>query len=119
MTPLEKPLLIYDGDCGFCQRSITRWKKITKDRIDYAPYQDVSYKYPQIPYEDFEKAVQLVEPDGHISSGAEAVFKSLATRSRFFKLIVWKYKHVPGFAAVNEWIYRFVARHRKPSTCPP
>jgi len=116
---LQKPLLIYDGDCGFCQRWITRWKKITKDRVDYATSQDVGNQFPQIPKEHYEKSVQLVQIDGTVSSGADAVFRTLAMRSFFWKIGLWKYKHVPGFAAVSEWVYRFVAKHRKSSSCPP
>ena len=113
----EKPLLIYDGDCGFCKKWIARWKKITKDHVEYAASQDVSYKYPQISREEFERAVQLIEPDGRIFSGAEAAFRTLGTRSRFFRIAVWKYTHVPGFAAFTEWVYRVVARHRSRSEC--
>ena len=114
---LQKPLLIYDGDCGFCKRWIARWKKVTKDRVDYATSQEVGDQFPQIPKGEYEKSVQLVQIDGTVSSGAEAVFRTLAVRSRFFKLVLWKYKYIPGFAAVNERIYRLVAKHRKSSTC--
>jgi predicted DCC family thiol-disulfide oxidoreductase YuxK len=44
----EKPLLIYDGDCGFCRRWIQRWRAITGERVEFAPYQTVGSLYPEI-----------------------------------------------------------------------
>ena len=79
----QKPLLIFDGDCGFCRRWITRWQSMTGDRVEYAPYQEMGERYPQIARADLEAAVQLVHPDGQIFSGAEAVFRALKTRGTF------------------------------------
>src|SRR5437773_2587310 len=36
-NPPAKPLLIFDGECGFCRRWIERWQAKTGDRIDYRP----------------------------------------------------------------------------------
>ncbi|MCI0612886.1 DUF393 domain-containing protein, partial [bacterium] len=70
----QKPILIYDGDCGFCKLWIARWKQITADKVDYAPYQEAASQFPQIPEDDFRKSVQFIDADGKISKGAEAVF---------------------------------------------
>ena len=95
----SKPLLIYDGKCGFCKIWIDYWRMLTADRVDYAPSQEVGEKYPQISKQEFSQAVQLVRADGTIASGARAVFETLG------------YKKVP-FAPVMEWGYRIVASHR-------
>jgi predicted DCC family thiol-disulfide oxidoreductase YuxK len=42
------PLLIYDGDCGFCVYWARYWRKLTGDRVDYRPYQQVAAQYPEI-----------------------------------------------------------------------
>ncbi len=111
MAVPSKPLLIYDGDCGFCRRWIARWERATGDRVDYAPYQEAASGFPKIPRERFAEAVQLVEPDGQWSRGAEAVFRALAyAPGRGAGL--WFYDHVPGFAGASEGCYRLVARHR-------
>ena len=107
----SKPLLIFDGDCGFCRRWIERWRGITGDLVEYAPYQEAGGRFPQIPEKNFRDAVQLVEPDGKIYSAAEAVFRSLAVR-RSHRWPLALYLHVPGARAVTEFFYRQVARHR-------
>ncbi len=109
---VSKPILIFDGDCGFCRRWIKRWRKATGDRVDYAPYQEAGGRFPGISAEEFQSSVQLVEPGGKVYRGAEAVFRSLAA-SPSHQRPLWAYTHVPGVRAVTEFAYRLVARHRK------
>jgi len=105
------PLLIFDGDCSFCRLWIEYWKRLTGGAITYAPYQEVGERFPQIPAENFKRAVQLILPDGEVLSAAHAVFRSLAYVPGYGWLL-WAYLHVPGFAAVAGWLYRRVAAHR-------
>ncbi len=111
VRPRDIPLLIYDGDCSFCKFWVEYWKSITGDRIAYAPFQEVAGEFPQIPRAYFQAAAQLVNPDGSISSGAEAVFRSLAAAPENSWLL-WCYIHLPGFSGLSNKIYGLVAKHR-------
>jgi predicted DCC family thiol-disulfide oxidoreductase YuxK len=106
-----KPLLIYDGDCGFCIYCVRYWQKLTGDRVTYAPYQQVGAEYPEIPVAAFQRAVQYVAPDGKIASGAEAALLTLSHASGK-GLWLMLYRHLPGFAPLAERIYAIVASHR-------
>ena len=110
-NPAAKPLMIYDGDCGFCRHWVARWKARTGDRVDYAPYQEAAARFPEIPPDRFKKAVHLVEPDGRVSSGAEAVFRSLSYAPSGGRLL-GLYRRIPFFAKASEWAYDFVAHNR-------
>jgi predicted DCC family thiol-disulfide oxidoreductase YuxK len=99
-----QPLLIYDGRCGFCRIWIDYWKRLTGDRIEYAPSQEVGGRFPQIPEAAFAQAVQLVRPDGSVASGARAVFETLG-RERV-------YESWPRVARLSEAAYRWIAQHR-------
>ena len=106
-----KPILIYDGNCGFCLYWINIWKNKTKDRVEYAPYQSVANQFPQISLDQFERSVQLVKPDGEITEGAKAVLQVLAYNPD----LVWllrTYQNFSLFAKVAEVTYYFVAKHR-------
>ncbi|MGB0058950.1 lipase maturation factor family protein [Candidatus Binatus sp.] len=106
-----RPLLIYDGDCGFCVYWVRYWSGLTGDRVTYAPYQEVAAQYPEIPLTAFQRAVQYVAPDGKIASGAEAVLLTLSHASgKSFWLTL--YRQLPAFAAIAEGLYAFVASHR-------
>jgi predicted DCC family thiol-disulfide oxidoreductase YuxK len=110
-NPPPKPLMIWDGECHFCKKWIERWQKITAGKVDYVTYQQAARQFPEIPIEQFERAVALVEPDGETFFAAEAVYRSLQSRpSR--KWLAWSYNHIPGFAPISETAYRFIAHHR-------
>ena len=106
-----KPLMIFDGDCGFCRRWILRWQSLTGETIDYAPYQEAAHRFPHIPKDDFAQAVHLIDADGKSYKGAEAVFRSLAYNPRR-RWLLWLYNNLPGFAFTSDWAYGFVSRHR-------
>jgi len=105
------PLLIYDGDCGFCGYWARYWQKLTGDRVRYQPYQAVAAQYPAIPLEDYQRAVQYLAPDGRRSSAAEASFLTLS-HAPGKGLWLALYRRLPGFAALAERAYAFIARHR-------
>jgi predicted DCC family thiol-disulfide oxidoreductase YuxK len=107
----ERPLVVFDGDCGFCRRWIERWRQTLGDRVDFLPYQEAASRFPAIPESAFRDAVHLVEPDGRVTRGAEAVFRALAhAPGRRWPLRL--YRRLPGFAPISEACYRTVARHR-------
>ena len=96
---MDKPVLTYDKDCAFCKFWVERWKRFIGDRM--------AYRESAV----FIPAVILEMPDGKRYQGAEAAFeaKALAPGHGGWR---WCYRHLPGFAAVSEWCYRFIAAHR-------
>jgi lipase maturation factor 1 len=112
-APPPKSLLVFDGDCQFCRRWIARWKNATGEAVDYIPFQDpsVASRFPEIPQADFAEAVHLIRPDGSVSRGAEAVFRSLAEGGRH-RWLLWLYRKIPTFVDLSELLYEEVALHR-------
>src|SRR6266849_2393881 len=110
-TPPPKPVMIWDGECHFCRLWIERWREITRGEVEYATYQEVAEKFPEISRTEFQRAVACIDREGKVFFAAEAVYRSLRCRSSR-KWLAWSYDHVPGFAPVSETIYKFIARHR-------
>ena len=108
--PPARPLLLFDGDCGFCRAWIARWRGATGDRVDYLTSQEAGERFPEIPAEAFRRSVQLVLPEGDVLSGTRAVFTALARGGRTGPLRA--YEKVPGLAPAAEAIYSAVANHR-------
>jgi predicted DCC family thiol-disulfide oxidoreductase YuxK len=105
------PLLVYDGDCGFCGYWARYWHQLTGDSVSYRPYQEVAGEYPEIPLAEYQRAVQYIAPDGQHASAAEASFLTLShARGKAFWLAL--YRRLPGFAAIAERAYAFTAAHR-------
>jgi lipase maturation factor 1 len=106
--------MIYDGDCNFCLRWIHRWQLTAGDHLDCLPFQDprVAARFPEVPCGQFETAVQLIQTDGSVYGGAEAVFRALAHNPRAQWLLDC-YQRSPAFTRAAEWGYALVARHRR------
>ena len=110
-NPPPTPLLIWDGECDFCRLWIERWREITGGKVNYATFQEAAERFPEIPVDQFTRAMAFIKPDGDVFFAAEAVYRSLAHR-RSRRWLAWSYDRVPGFAAVSETGYGFIARHR-------
>ena len=106
-----RPTLVYDGDCGICRYWVDYWQGLTGDRIVYRPYQEAASDFPDIPRDAFARAIQLIEADGSVYSGAAATYRVLRQapgRGAWW----WLYAHAPGFAPASEWAYGFFSRRR-------
>ncbi len=109
-TP-ARPLVLYDGACGFCKLWVDYGRHVTGDAVDYAPSAERGHEFPQISPAAFDASVQLVLPNSEVLSGAHAVFSALASaphRGTPLRL----YQASTAFAAVSEAVYRWVAGHR-------
>ena len=107
----SKPELLYDGECGFCAYWVRYWQRLTGDKVRYCPYQDALGSYPDLSAAQCRRAVQLLEPDGRHSAGAEASFRVLA----YGGCGVYAAAHHGSrwVASASEAAYRFVSRRRE------
>src|SRR5207249_8976389 len=95
----------------FCRRWIERWREITAGEVEYAPYQEIAERFSEIPREQFQRSVVYIDKTGQAFVAAEAVYRSLRCRPSK-KWLWWGYQRIPGFAAISEFGYRLIARHR-------
>ena len=112
-TPPPKPVMVFDGDCGFCKLWIRRWRQMTRDEVGYVPARDpgIQAQFPEIPRERFDVAVHLIETDGQVYAGAEAVVRAMA-HAEAHGWPLRAYQLSPALAKAMELGYRVVANHR-------
>jgi predicted DCC family thiol-disulfide oxidoreductase YuxK len=109
---MTRPLVVFDGSCGFCRKWIERWRQLTGESVDYKPSSEAAPDFPEIPPAEFDRAVQLIRPDRTRVSAAEAVLELTAPHSIAARLGHSAYKKIPLFARATESAYAFVATHR-------
>ena len=107
---MKRPLLVYDGDCGFCRAAAQRGMRWTGGAVDFAPFQEVADRFPHISRAAFAEAVFLIEPGGRTTRAGEAVLRALewgghARGARLYRASRW-------FRLLCEAAYRWVAAHR-------
>jgi len=108
----DRPLLLFDGDCGFCRFWVARWRAKMRDQVDFAPAQQEAARFPQVTEEAWKRSVQLVTPEGAVYGGAEAVLRTLAYVPQH-RWMLSVYSHLPGARPVTKAVYRLVAGHRR------
>ncbi len=108
---LDKPLLIWDGQCGFCHYWVLRWEMMTGEKVDYETYQEVGEKFPEIPEKEFQKAAFLIEPDGDVFRGMGAAFRTFTYGGPWGFLFHW-YNRSALFHGLMDRIYKWIALHR-------
>ncbi len=110
-----RPTLIYDGECGFCRRSVDllrRWDR--EQRIALVPFQDQARVAAfGIPLPALAAAMHLVlpPPDSRVLAGADAV-PELLRRLRGKRWLAWGFR-IPGVPFVARRLYGWIARRRR------
>ncbi len=82
---------------------------MTGSEVEYARYQEIAERFPEIPPAQFQRSVVYIDKNGQVFVAAAAVYRSL---SRSKKWLWWSYQRIPGFAAVSELAYRMIAANR-------
>lgn len=118
MKNTPQHLMIWDGDCAFCRRSVQLAQRLDHDhQFDYAPYQSAPQVHnrpltPQL-QRACERALHVARANGSWLHGGAAVMFFLETtaRSRLLKRLFRIARSFPCLVFV-EWGYRLVARNR-------
>jgi predicted DCC family thiol-disulfide oxidoreductase YuxK len=115
---MQTPLLVFDGACGLCTRTLGWLRLLDRRRIiETAPYQR-----PGVPERlgrslaDCTASVQWLGADGHRAEGAEAVNAALAVALRS----TWPLRLYARTATPQDALYTWAAtnRHRLPGVTP-
>lgn len=109
-----RPVIVYDGQCPFCLKQIERIKlRDAHGLFEYVPRQDPSLtdRFPPLAEQDFNTGMRLVQPDGRIHVGADAVYQ-IARQLPGWQSIAWLYR-VPILHGLARLTYRWIAANRQ------
>jgi len=109
--PGEKPIMAWDGNCGFCHYWVLRWKMFSGDAVIYEPYYKVADKFPDIDLRYFKQAVRLIDVDGKIYSGPAAAFRSFRYGKRY-RWLMPLYENFKPAEFIADNVYRFISKNR-------
>jgi predicted DCC family thiol-disulfide oxidoreductase YuxK len=117
---LSRPVLLYDGDCGFCRRWVRRLQRWDRDgAIDYVAAADRGAVTGLPPLSDaaLDRAMHLVTRDGRVYAGARALppMLPLLPGGRILVPLM----RVPGVQPLADRIYAWVAARRHRFGCGP
>ncbi|RKG67719.1 DUF393 domain-containing protein [Corallococcus terminator] len=113
MEDAMRPLVLFDGDCGFCKRWVERWRGDTQGRVRFVRASGWLRRLLGISKSHMRRAMQLVEPSGRRSSGAEAVFRMLAWSPYPGTRFAARLGLLPGIKQGAGAVYSLIARNRR------
>ncbi|MEU6621924.1 DUF393 domain-containing protein [Streptomyces litmocidini] len=115
----SRPVLVYDGDCGFCTTSANFAERRVRPRCDIVPWQFADLDALGVTQERAEYEVLWVTPSGAVDGGAQAVAKALLSAGGAWAPL-GAVLLLPGIRRVARGVYRLVAahRHRLPGGTP-
>lgn len=114
----QRPVLVYDGDCGFCTTCVHLLERIGPNAKIVA-WQLTDLADLGLAEEQAADAVQLVRIDGTVCVGHEAIAAVLGTAGGVWR-IVGRSLLLPGISWIAARAYRLVAdnRYRLPGGTP-
>jgi predicted DCC family thiol-disulfide oxidoreductase YuxK len=111
--PASLPILVFDGDCGFCTTSARFLvRRVVRGRpTAVAPWQQLDLAGLGLTPDQCRSAVQWVDKDAQVVSGHVAIAAALRTGHPVWRpvgaLLV-----APGFSWLAGRLYSWVAAHR-------
>jgi predicted DCC family thiol-disulfide oxidoreductase YuxK len=113
-----RPVLVYDGDCGFCTTAARALERIGPDAA-IVPWQFADLPELGLTEQQAIEAVQWVSADGAVRSGHEAIAAALSTAGRVWR-VAGRALVLPGVSWLAARAYRLVAdnRYRLPGGTP-
>lgn len=109
-APRHRPVLVFDGDCGFCTSSVRVLERLGA-RVDVVAWQEADLDDLGVTERAAADAVQLVETDGTVRSGHAAVAAALATAGPGWRA-AGRALTLPGISPLAARAYRLVADNR-------
>lgn len=96
--------LLYDADCGFCKRTLTKYGHYLRSDVQAAPLQGFASDDPRLQQHELLESIKLVLDDGSVYSGAEAIARAKGGAALLY--------FVPGLRQLADFTYAWVARNR-------
>jgi predicted DCC family thiol-disulfide oxidoreductase YuxK len=106
-----KPILIFDGDCGFCTRSVNVLKRLPI-HAEVTAYQFTDLELYGTTPERANHELLLVDPTGRIHGGAQAVARLLLTAGGIYTAAGWALR-TPPIRWIAAGVYRLIANNRQ------
>lgn len=109
-----RAILLYDGQCGLCIRSVKRLQAMdcfgAVQPVDFHTVPDVATLHPDLTPERCRSRMQLIEPSGRLSEGFLSVRRLSWRLPWLWPLLPFVY--LPGAAWVGQRVYDWVATRR-------
>ena len=106
------PILVFDGDCGFCTTTANWIKKNSRVALEIVPYQWTDLNQYGLTAEEAAAKVQLVVGD-KVFAGHNCMAKLLLIQPNVFVKLVGAVMVMPVIEPISARLYTWIAANRQ------
>lgn len=107
----KPPVLLFDGDCGFCTTSVGWVRRVVRPSANVAAWQLTDLAALGVTEQQCRRSIQWVPAAGRVDDAAGAA-AALVRTGRGAWPVVGMLLSLPVVAQVADVVYRLIARHR-------
>jgi len=114
---LTRPVLVYDGQCGYCRGWVSRLERWGLAGIDFVPSQRRTERadLPSLTDAQVDQEMVVVLPDRRVLGGGAALSEVWGRVPRL--RLIARLLALPGISVLRDFGYRWVAGRRKRDSC--
>lgn len=123
-TKVDTPLLIFDGDCGFCTSAVDALQKQMRTKFETIPYQFADLEKYHLTTEECSQRIYLIVNTAEDTEKQYSGHKAISKIWRIQANILWKalgwFIIIPGINLLSYLGYWLMAkyRHKLPGGTP-
>jgi predicted DCC family thiol-disulfide oxidoreductase YuxK len=110
LAPIERGLLLYDSECGFCSRSVRLLERVARRPFDKRPSSELLAELPAEVAATAQGQMLWRDADGTLWGGSAALVRAL--RATGWPILAWLLGNA-WMRPVTRAGYRVVARYRR------
>ncbi|GAQ54737.1 thiol-disulfide oxidoreductase DCC family protein [Streptomyces acidiscabies] len=110
---MSMPVLVYDGDCGFCQVAVDRMRGVASPVVEAVPWQFLDGELTSAQLERLDREVLLMRGGVVLAGGAEALGRYVGSSLSVGWRVVGAVVRLPGVRGCARVVYGWVARNRR------
>ncbi|GAA0450512.1 DUF393 domain-containing protein [Streptomyces olivaceiscleroticus] len=107
-----RPVLVYDGDCGFCTSSVRLIERHLRPRCDITPWQRAALASFGVSQRRAEHEALWVTPMNTVYGGAQAVAKVLLSAGKGWA-VLGAVLTLPPVRWIAHGVYRLISDNRQ------
>lgn len=110
-TSVNRPTVLFDGNCGLCNRCISWAEKRSSGRMSFIPAGSVDPNRFGLNAADLDAQMWLLEPSGTKLSGSQAALRVLELTRQPWRALA-RLGALPFLSGACRMAYRLVAKNR-------
>jgi predicted DCC family thiol-disulfide oxidoreductase YuxK len=108
----SQPILLFDGDCGFCSRTVEIVRRTVQPCVQFVPWQHADLATLKVTAARADREVLWISPSGSkVHGGPRALSAVLMCGRRRWRWLGLAFR-VPPVSWMASGVYRIVARNR-------